>query len=646
MCGITGKIWLDRNRPGDTETARRMADTLVHRGPDDGGVVAVGPAALGHRRLSIIDLAGGHQPITNEDGSLHLVFNGEIYNYRDLMNDLKSRGHVFSSRCDAETIVHLYEEKGADCVRDLRGMFAFAIWDARKQTLFLARDRAGKKPLYWAMTRDCIAFGSEMKALLMEPTVERRIDPRALSAYLTYQYVPAPETIFQGVEKLEPASWIQISLAGDKPVIRRERYWQLSYEPKTKITEAEALEAVVEHLDDAVRARLESEVPLGILLSGGVDSSAVVAMARRHIAGTLRTFSIGFREESHNELPFARQVAERYSTEHEEFIVEPDAIEVLPQLVWHFDEPFADSSALPTYYLSKMTRKHVTVALNGDGGDESFAGYERYRGLPIVAKFERLPRAVRAGLVSPIAGAGARLLPQSSFFDKLAMLSEISLADFEHHYTAYLTIFHRRMKERLVSLNGSVLSHDAIEWTIDEMRKSDARSDIDRMMACDIATYLPGALLVKADRMTMAASLEGRSPFLDHRLMEFAARLPAELKMPGGELKGLLKRAMEPHLPREIMYRPKQGFGVPLNDWFRGELNSLLQDQLLGQRARARGLFNMDYVERLIREHTTGRFRHAHRLWALLTFELWAQTFLDPANAPTGPVTLGATSKP
>jgi asparagine synthase (glutamine-hydrolysing) len=633
MCGITGKVWFDAERPGDAETVARMTATLVHRGPDDGGVAVSGSAALGHRRLSIIDLAGGHQPVANEDGRYQLVFNGEIYNYRELMAGLKLRGHRFASRCDAETIVHLYEEKGPACVSDLRGMFAFAIWDSRERSLFLAHDRVGKKPLYWAMTADALLFGSEMKALLADDSVERRLDPQALSSYLTYQYVPAPGTIFQGIEKLEPASWVLVSFAGGKATVRRERYWQLSYEPKTRFEEGEAREAVVRHLDEAVQVRLESEVPLGILLSGGVDSSAVVAMARRHIAGPLRTFSIGFREETHNELPYARMVAERYATEHEEFIVEPDAIEVLPDLVWHFDEPFADSSALPTYYLSRMTRRHVTVALNGDGGDESFAGYERYRGLPIVRKFERIPRALRARLVSPIAGAGARLMPRNAFFEKLAMLNEISLADFERHYLAYLTIFHARMKNRLVATNGAGMHPDAIDWTLGEMRKSDARAEIDRMMACDVATYLPGALLVKADRMAMAASLEGRSPFLDHKLMEFAARLPAEIKAPGGELKGLLKRALEPHLPREVLYRPKQGFGVPLDDWFRGKLNAYLKDQLLSERARARGFFRMGYVERLIDEQTTGRSRHAHRLWTLLMFELWAQRFMDEFGA-------------
>lgn len=635
MCGIAGKIWLDPERPADLETVRRMTDLLVHRGPDEGGVQAIGPAALGHRRLKIIDLEGGRQPISNEDGRIHVVYNGEIYNYRDLTRELTARGHRFATRCDTEVIAHLYEDRGADLVERLRGMFAFAVWDSREGVLTLARDRVGKKPLYWALGSECVVFASEMKALLVEPSVERRLDPRALCHYLAYQYVPAPMTIFEGIEKLEPAEWIRIDFTRGEAKVTRRKYWSPSYEPKSAIGPEEAVEATLEKLDEAVAVRLESEVPLGVMLSGGVDSSAVVAMARRHVAGSLKTFSIGFREATHNELPYARKVAERYETEHEEFIVEPDAIEELPRLVWHFDEPFADSSALPTYYLSRMTRRHVTVALNGDGGDESFAGYERYRGLPIVERFEKIPRAIRAGLIAPLARAGRAVFPRSAFFDKLGNLIEISLADFERHYLSYLTIFPRPMRERLWGLDETLLEPDAAEWALAAMSASDARAPVDRMMACDVATYLPGALLVKADRMAMAVGLEGRSPFLDHELMEFAARLPAEIKMPGTQLKALLKRALEPHLPREVLYRPKQGFGVPLADWFRGELKGLVHEALLGDRARGRGLFEPRYVRRLVEDHISGRYNHAHRLWTLLMFEMWAQTFLDPPSAPT-----------
>jgi asparagine synthase (glutamine-hydrolysing) len=416
---------------------------------------------------------------------------------------------------------------------------------------------------------------------------------------------------------------------------RAERYWSLRYQPKSSATAEEAEAESIERLDEAVRDRLESEVPLGVLLSGGVDSSAVVAMARRHISGPLRTFSIGFREASHNELPHARAVAERYATEHEEFIVEPRAAEAIERIVWHFDEPFADASALPTFHLCEMTRRRVTVALAGDGGDESFVGYERYRGLPKLRRFERIPRAVRAGLIRPMARLAGRVANGSAFFEKLSLANEISLSDFERRYLAYLTVFHEGMKARL--LPGGAMTPDALEWSIRAMRESDAVEPFDRMMACDVATYLPGDLLVKVDRMSMANSLEVRSPFLDDRLMEFAARLPAEIKAPGGELKGLLKRALEPHLPREVLHRPKQGFGVPLDRWFREDLNDMLRDALLGDRARARGLFAMDYVARLIDDHSTGRFRHSHRLWALLVFELWARAHLDRTPSAESP---------
>ncbi len=639
MCGIAGKIELAPGRPADVETAAAMTALLAHRGPDGQVVEAVGPAALGHRRLSIIDLAGGRQPMQSEDGRFHLVFNGEIYNYRGLMKGLIERGHRFASRCDAETIIHLFEERGPACLADLQGMFAFALWDARDRRLFLARDRVGKKPLYWATTGRAVVFASELKALLMEPSLARELDPRALALYLAFQYVPAPWTIFRGVAKLPPATWALVDCSGPiPPPVRVERYWKLAYEPKLASAPEAAREAVLARLEEAVAARLESEVPLGVLLSGGVDSSAVVALARRRAAGPLRTFSIGFREETHNELPFARAVARRFETEHTELIVQPDAIAALPQIVWHLDEPFGDSSALPTFFLAQITRRHVTVALNGDGGDESFAGYERYRGRPLVARYERLPRWVRAELLGPAARWGARRLPASAFLEKLDLLNELSLSDFERHYLGYLTIFPPSMLKRLWALEPAALEPSPAEWAIEEARRFEAPRGLDWMLACDVTTYLPGDLLVKMDRMTMAHGLEARSPFLDHELMELAARLPAELKAPGGELKGLLKSALRPILPAEALDRPKQGFGVPLSRWFQRDLNGLLRETLLGERARRRGFFRPEAVRRLVEQHLSGRFLHAHRLWALLMFELWARTFLDPPSPPRGPV--------
>lgn len=638
MCGFTGKIWLEAGRPADLETAGRMGALLAHRGPDESRVLAAGEAALAFRRLSIIDVQGGHQPLQSESGRYTLVCNGEIYNYRDLMRQLESRGHLFRTRCDAEVIVHLYEEKGSDCVADLEGMFAFAVWDDLDRTLFLARDRTGKKPLYWARLPECVVFASEMKALLQESSLVRRLDLRALAEYLTCQYVPAPRTILEGVGKLEPATWVRIALAGGSPEIRSGRYWRLNYEPKVAITREAALEQTRDHLDRAVARRLESEVPLGVLLSGGIDSSSIVALARRHITGTLRTFSIGFEEASHNELPWARQVAQRYATEHEEFIVRPEALSVLPRLVWHADEPFGDSSALPVWYLAEMTRRHVTVALGGDGGDESFAGYERYAEIPLVAAYGSLPRSLRAGVLGPLTGALHRIAPQSVFLYKLQWLNEMTLSAPEEQYAAWLTIFSRGILNWLWAAPPAALEPSPAAWLAAAAGQSDAREPVDRKMACDIATYLPGDLLLKIDRMSMAHGLEVRCPFLDRDLMEFAARLPAGLKFPDGELKGLLKEAVAPLLPRALLDRPKQGFGVPLTKWFRKELKRLPEDILLGERAAARGLFYPKAVRALIDQHRSGRVNHAHRLWTLIAFELWARTFLDPPSPPPGPI--------
>jgi asparagine synthase (glutamine-hydrolysing) len=640
MCGFTGKIWLEAGRPADVETAERMGALVAHRGPDEARTLAVGEAAFAFRRLSIIDVEGGHQPIRNEDGRYTLVFNGEVYNYRELMKELEGRGHRFATRCDAEVVVHLYEERGAACVEALEGMFAFAIWDRDERVLFMARDRTGKKPLYWAVLRDCFVFASELKALPQERSFERRLDRRALAEYLTWQYVPAPRTILEGASKLEPATRlrVQFDAGGGMPEIRSERYWALRYQPKLELEVEAAEEQVREHLDRAVARRLESEAPLGVLLSGGIDSSSIVAMARRHVTGPLRTFSIGFEESSHNELPYARRVARRYETEHEEFMVRPEAMGVLPRLVWHADEPFGDSSALPTWHLSEMTKRRVTVALGGDGGDESFAGYARYASIPVVSIFGKLPRALRAGPMRAAIGAARRRAVNSTFLAKLSLLNEVTLQSPGRQYSHWLTIFPSTFVDMTWAGSGEHRSPSPVDWLEAEMDASDATDAVDRKMACDIATYLPGDLLLKIDRMSMAHGLEVRCPFLDRELMEFAARLPAALKFPGGELKGLLKDAMQSHLPEELLDRPKKGFSVPLHKWFRKELRQLPEAILLSERAKSRGLFRPEGVHKLIEQHHKGAFGHAHRLWTLIAFEVWAQTFLDPANAPTGPL--------
>jgi asparagine synthase (glutamine-hydrolysing) len=615
-----------------------MNGCIHHRGPDEDGFYIRGNCALGHKRLSIIDLTTGGQPIGNEDGSCHIIFNGEIYNHRDLRGELESRGHVFKTLSDTEAILHLYEERGERCVESLRGMFAFAIWNEREQELLLARDRAGKKPLFYAQTPDGIAFASEAKALLAHPAIEREIDLEALDDYVTLQYVPAPRTIFKAIRKLPPAHTL-LWRRGD---VTMRHYWRLEYEPKQPLGEAEACERLRELLDESVRIRLESEVPLGCLLSGGIDSSAVVAFARRHVSGDLRTFSIGFEEASHNELPHARLIARKFETAHEELIVRPHAIEVLPRIVWHCDEPFADSSALPSYYVAQMTRRHVTVALNGDGGDESFAGYTRYRGNRIVEGYKKIPRLLRAAAIGPLACLCGAALPRSAKLDQLNFLNGMSLMPPDREYAQYMSIFYAHQRARLYGerLRRAAAGRDAQDEILRHYNRPDLRDRLDRMLCADVMAYLPGDLLVKMDRMCMAHSLEARSPFLDHHLMEFAATLPDSLKWRGGTLKYLLKKALEPILPHETLYRPKQGFGVPLDRWFKGELREPLRELLLSDRARGRGFFQMEAVERMIRDHAAGRQRHHHRLWLLLSFEIWCRTFLDRPDPSTGPIAL------
>lgn len=642
MCGIVGKVWRHADRRVSEDLIGRMQQCVVHRGPDDKGSHFDGPAGLGFRRLSIIDLKSGHQPMLNEDGSVAIVFNGEVYNFPELRDELIAHGHVFATRSDTETILHGYEQWGTHVVERLRGMFAFAVFDRKDNSLFLARDRVGKKPLFYALLSEgsedeSLVFASELKSLLADPLLIAKVDLVALSHFLTYQYVPQPWSILEGVQKLPPGHWLlwkegRLSIA---------RYWDLQYEPKIQIGDEDAVERTLEMIDEAVRIRLMSEVPLGCFLSGGIDSSAIVAMMRRHISGDLKTFSIGFREDAYNELPYARQVAKQFETHHEEFIVEPDAVEVLGELAWFYDEPMADESSLPTYYLSKLTRQFVTVALNGDGGDESFAGYRRYCGIPQIEMYKRLPRWMRSVADGPIQALSG-MAPRSARLELLATVNRISLEGREHGYLPSMTIFADNAKRRLIHPQHRHVLNEADAFseqlTLDCLNAPNAREWVDRMMYADIMLYLPGALLPKVDRATMAHSVEGRSPFLDHRLMEFAARLPAAMKFSDGVLKRLLKKAMKRFFPDEFLNRPKMGFGVPVREWLRHEMRDLTYDYLLGERARNRGYFDMDYVRMLIEQHMAGRRSHHQRLWALLVFEAWCRTFLDREDPLAGPI--------
>lgn len=625
MCGIVGKWNYQTGAPVEQALIQGMARKLVHRGPDDEGFYIQGALGLGFRRLAIIDLSpAGNQPMSNEDGTVWIIFNGEIYNYQELRPDLERRGHKFRSRTDTETIIHLYEEYGEQCVQRLRGMFAFAIWDSRKEQLFLARDRVGKKPLKYYLGPDGIVFASELKAILADPSVPRKIDLDAVDMYLTYQYVPHPKTGFIGIHKLPPAHTLTIH----QGKVELKRYWQLDFSKKENRSEGEWSEAIREKLNESVKIRLMSDVPLGAFLSGGVDSSAVVAFMAKNSSQPVKTFSIGFREQSHNELPYAQAIAKMYGTNHTEFIVEPKALDILPKLVYHYEEPYADSSAIPSYYVAQQTRQHVTVALNGDGGDENFAGYPWYPVQAFAQRYAILPGAIQA-IVAGGAYVAKRAYPSTLTTRGWRFARGIGESA-PQRYLRYMAYFHP--DELRTLFKPEYLAHydrAATEnFLLQYFSAAKAFSPIDQALAVDIATYLPDDLLVKVDIATMANSLEGRSPFLDHQFMEFAATIPQQMKIHKGEKKYILKRALEGLVPQENLYRRKMGFSVPLVHWFRHELRSYLEEVIFSRDAFVLTLFKETALRAMFKEHLAGKVDHANRLWALLTLELWYHTFI------------------
>jgi asparagine synthase (glutamine-hydrolysing) len=628
VCGIAGRLNFKSQRPVEAPVIGAMCDLLAHRGPDGSGVWTDGPVGLGHRRLAIIDLSeAGRQPMATPDGRLTITFNGEIYNFLELRERLEARGYVFRSHSDTEAILHAYREYGPECVTHLRGMFVFALWDRDERTLFIARDRVGKKPLSYRVDRDGIAFASEPKAFLAEEGFEAEADPRALLHYLTYQYVPAPQSAFRGVHKLKPAHTLLIRDGR----IEERSYWQLKYQPKRKWTEQDAVAAVREKLEEATRIRLISDVPLGAFLSGGIDSGTIVALMSKVSAGRVRTFSIGFEEEEFNELPFARQVAERYGTEHHEFIVRPSALEILPKLVWHYNEPYADSSAIPTFYLAELTRRHVTVALNGDAGDENFAGYSRYLANVLASRYERFTPAPLQGLFR---SAGSRLRRGASsgtFRNRLGRFTEALGEAPDRRYLRWMVHFHPSQYQHLLSpdFQAAVGDEDPSAPLMQTFAQSTGSDLVERMLDADVQHYLPDDLLVKVDIATMAHSLEGRSPFLDHELMELVATMPSELKLHGTTKKHLLRKIAADLLPASVLERPKQGFGVPLERWFREELRDMATDLLLSPRSRQRGLFQMPFVEDLLRAHVSRERAGHYQIWNLLMLESWFRMFID-----------------
>lgn len=626
MCGIAGAL---SETGGDLQSAVSSATaSQSHRGPDADGVWSDEFCSLGHRRLSIIDLSeAGRQPMSNDTGEIWITFNGEIYNFQSLRSELENRGHRFRSRTDTEVIIRAYEEWGDGFVERLRGMFAFAIWDQRSRKLLLVRDRVGKKPLFYARVGDRLFFASELQGLLAIAEVPRRVNLSAIDAYLSWGYVPAPDTAFESIFKLPPAHLMTVDLAGGSMNICVERYWSLDYKPKFQVGEREAAEMLREKLTEAVKLRMISDVPLGAFLSGGIDSSIVVGLMAQNSDVPVKTFSIGFEDAAYNELDHARRVAERFGTDHQEFIVSPDALEILPKLVQHYGEPYADSSAIPTFYVSQITRRQVTVALNGDGGDESFAGYERYLGNRIAEWIQAMP-----GGRWP-ARALSRALPDS--LDPKNRLRQakrflvVASSPMAQRYGHWIGYFGDEAKAELYSsdLRASVNGHGRwMESLFAEMRGLDP---VDAAMAVDVRSYLPYDLLVKVDITSMANSLEARSPFLDHEVMELAARLPVNLKLRGGQSKYLLKRAFADLLPPENVNRRKMGFGVPVGKWFRGPLRSLLEDALLSQQSLNRKYFKPQILRRMVADHLEMRADHTFSLWNLLMLELWHRQFID-----------------
>lgn len=626
MCGILGIIQGYREQPADKRTARAMAAAMVHRGPDDEGFFFRGPVALGMRRLSIIDVPGGHQPISNEDGSLWVVFNGEIYNFAPLREDLGARGHTFRTQSDTEVIVHLYEEVGDELLNHLNGMFAFALWDERQQRLLVARDRMGEKPLYFTeLANHTFVFASELKALLQHPGIERRVDLRSLRKYLTYEFVPSPYSMIAGVHKLPPAH----RLIWERGGWRCERYWQLSYSgTKLKLKAEEAADEVRVRLRQAVRQRLVADVPLGVLLSGGIDSSSIAALACEAAGGRVKTFSIAFTEPSFDESKYARTVAEHLGTEHyEQRVTEREMLAVVPEIPRLLDEPLGDASLIPTFLLSRFTRERVTVALGGDGGDELFAGYPTYVAHRLAGIYRSLPRFVRERMIVP----SVERLPVStenlSFDFRARRFVQGATMPAGMRHTFWMGSFSPDEQRLLLApeIIKAIPDQEVYQEvsSFDGLASTNGESLVEKMMRLDATHYLSECVLVKVDRASMAASLEVRAPFLDHTLIEYLMRLPDGLKLHGLTTKYILKRAMRGRLPRQITRRRKKGFGIPVAKWIKGELRDLVHDTFASRKLSQSGLFNPGYIQQLVADHEAGLADHRKLIWTLLMFEMW-----------------------
>ncbi len=647
MCGIFGLINLKPGGDVSRSLMERMGHVIEHRGPDDDGFYYGRGVGLGMRRLSIIDVSGGHQPLSNEDGTIWIVLNGEIYNFQELRERLEKAGHVFRTKSDTEAIVHLYEQEGADFAKSLRGMFGLAIWDTVRERLIVARDRLGEKPMYIRREPHRILFASELKAILEDENVPRRVDMSALKEYLALGYVPAPATIFEGIDKLLPGHMLIV----EKGVVRDEEYWDVRFDQTDNCSQAEWIERVRAKLIETVRAQMISDVPLGAFLSGGVDSSAIVAAMAGASDRPVKTYSIGFDGEDsfYNELPYARVIADKFHTEHHEIIVKPQVAELLPKLVWHLDEPIADSAFVTTYLVSRMARESVKVILSGVGGDELFGGYRRYLGDELGRYYRWLPGPVRnkwlPGLLSRLPqdrhSSWKNNIRYASAFAKTAGL------DIAERYSSYVTAFAPEVRARLLRQSNGDGSDAASEVLLRYFEKARGWDSLHQIIYVDLKTSLPDDLLMLTDRMSMAASLECRAPLVDYELVEMTARIPANLKVRGLTMKYLLKKVLEPLVPHEILHRKKRGFGAPMGSWLRRDLESLVDDTLGEAQVRRRGFFDPAVVKEIIAAHYAQTSDHTDHLLALINLELWCRIYLDGndwRSAPVAPVTAARVS--
>lgn len=605
-----------------------MTRTMRHRGPDDEGYQLFPNGGLGFQRLSIIDLSRGHQPMTNEDGTLWVIFNGEIYNYQSLRAELLASGrHTFKTESDTEVIVHLFEEYGERCVEKLRGMFAFAIWDTKNESLFLARDRFGKKPLVYANLGNTFLFASEIKALLKHPEVKKDINYEAIDLYLSYQYIPSPHTIFKSIHKLQPAHTMTVT----KDSIRSRCYWRPNFQQKTNMSFHEAQTAMMDKLKEATKIRMIADVPLGAFLSGGKDSSVIVGLMSELSSQPIKTFSIGFEEAAFSELPYAKLIADRFHCDHHEFIVRPNMVDVLPKLAWHYSEPFGDSSALPSYYVSQLSRQFVTVALNGDGGDETMAGYPRYQAMKIIKTIQKIPLPLRKAVFE-----AAKVLPDGipphSIPWRIKRLLGLGLQDTRTYYLDTMCFFREQDKANLysASMREHIKNSYPPNYVNGYLQEASSLTDIDPYLYADLITYLPECLMTKMDVASMANSLESRSPFLDHEFVELVGTFPSDWKLKGlFHKKYILDKAVKKWIPKEILQRKKQGFALPMASWFRGSLYSYVKDMLTSKRALSRDLFNPEQINTLVEEHKSGHVDRSYQLWALLMLEQWYQVYFD-----------------